>query len=100
MTTPYFLQDLDGNIRFTPYGIQELRPYFSKAGINITDIKTYDDYLAARDRASPYFMAWLEDRTKQWTDHSEYQLLKNALFGDIKERDSNEPHNNLQNSDE
>lgn len=95
MITPYFLQDLEGNIRFTPHGTQELRPYFAKAGINIADIKTIDDYLAARDRASPYFMAWLKDRTKQWPEHSEYQLLKNALFGDITERGSREPQGDI-----
>jgi len=78
--SPYYLIDLDENLRFTSYGLSELRPYFAKAGIDIRKIKTYADYIEARRRASPYFMDWIEERTRTWPQTEEFQLLKYTIL--------------------
>lgn len=77
-----YLVDTDGNLRFTKYGLQNLKPYFLKAGIDIHSIKTELDYLKAREQAAPFFMDWLADRTMTWPDTDDYRLLKSAVFGD------------------
>ena len=80
---PYFLSDHTGNLRFTSKGASELRPYFAMAGIDINNINTMDDYYQARKAASPYFMEWMNLRAKNWPDNDQFQLLKNALTGQI-----------------
>lgn len=50
----------DGSVRFTGRHKKEMASYFEMAGINIDDIKTKDEYVAARKAASPYFEEWLQ----------------------------------------
>ena len=80
-STPYYLADLDGRLRFTALGRKELTPYFAMAGIDIRTIKTVPEYHRAREMASPFFMAWLERRTAEWGDSYQFKLLKAATFG-------------------
>lgn len=56
---PWYITDEAGNLRFTPEGIAELRPYLARAGIDIRTIRTKRDYLEARRRARPYFLEHL-----------------------------------------
>lgn len=76
-----FLKSTNGTIAFNSEAKHELAEYFSMAGINLDSIKTHDDYLRARKKASPYFMEWLSLRAEQWPkDNEQYTLLKQALF--------------------
>lgn len=81
VSIPYYLADLDGNLGFTERGRKELSPYFAMAGIDICTIKTIAEYQRARERASPYFMAWLEQRTVEWGDSYQFKLLKAVTLG-------------------
>ena len=81
LSTPYYLADLEGNLRFTEQGRKELTPYFAMAGIDIRIIKTAPEYQRAREKASPYFMAWLEQRTVEWGDSYQFKLLKAVTLG-------------------
>lgn len=81
MTNHLYLEDESGNIRFTHKGINELSPYFEKAGIDIQSIRTVEQYQQAREAASPYFEEWLEDRTSEWPVTDEYELLRTAVLG-------------------
>lgn len=85
LNTADYLRDAEGNIRFTKQGIQELSPYFRKAGIDILTIKTEKDYFLARDKASPYFMDWMDEIASEWPDTSEYNLLRTCIFGNSEE---------------
>ena len=82
---PYFLSDNAGNLRFTDKGLSELRPYFAMAGVDINKISTVDAYYQARRAASPYFLEWMNLRAKNWPDSEQFQLLKNALTGQIND---------------
>jgi len=82
---PYFLSDHTGKLRFTSKGLSELRQYFAMARIDINSINTVNDYYHARRTASPYFMEWMNLRAKNWPDSEQFQLLKNALTGQIKD---------------
>lgn len=76
-----FLKCISGTIGFTIEAKADLSEYFSLAGIRLDSIRTYEDYLAARKKASPYFMEWLSLRAEQWPkDNEQYALLKQALF--------------------
>jgi len=81
VSTPYYLADLDGNLRFTEQGRKELAPYFAMAGIDIRTVKTVSEYQRAREIASPYFMAWLARRTTEWGDSYQFKLLKSVTLG-------------------
>lgn len=76
-----FLKSTTGTIAFCEEAKSELSEYFSLAGICLDSIKTYEDYLAARRKASPHFMEWLSLKAEQWPkDNEQYALLKQALF--------------------
>lgn len=76
-----FLKSTTGTIAFCEEAKSELSEYFSMAGINIDSIKTHDDYLPARKKASAYFMEWLSLKAEEWPDDNEqYALLKQAVF--------------------
>lgn len=76
-----FLKSTTGTIAFCEEAKSDLSEYFSLAGIRLDSIKTYEDYLEARKKASPYFMEWLLLRAEQWPKNNEqYTLLKQALF--------------------
>ncbi len=76
-----YLADTEGRLRFTETGRRALTPYFAMAGIDIRQINTVDDYRRARAAASPYFTLWLAQRTEQWPDRPEFNLLKTATLG-------------------
>ncbi|MEJ2622871.1 MAG: hypothetical protein P8163_22345 [Candidatus Thiodiazotropha sp.] len=80
-STPYYLADLDGNLRFTEQGRKELTPYFAMAGIDIRTITTVPEYQQAREMASPCFMAWLQRRAAEWGESYQFKLLKAATLG-------------------
>lgn len=80
MHHPYYLCDSKGNLRFTPQGLSELGPYLAMAGIDIRSIATKDQYIKARQVASPYFLSWLEQRAQGWPDTDQFNLLRHALF--------------------
>lgn len=80
-STPYYLADIDGNLRFTERGQKELMPYFAMASFDIRTIKNVPEYQRAREMASPLFMAWLERRTAEWGDSYQFKLLKAATLG-------------------
>ncbi len=77
----YYLSDLQGRLKFTDRGIKELTPYFAMADIDIKRIRTVTAYRRAREIASPYFEAWLAQRTAEWPDNVEFKLLKAATLG-------------------
>ena len=79
-----FLKSTNGTIAFNSEAKRELTEYFSMAGVNIESIKTYEDYLKARKKASPYFKEWLLFRAEEWPEENEqYRLLKKALFDEV-----------------
>ena len=79
--SPDYLADTEGRLRFTETGRRALAPYFAMAGIDIREIKTVAEYRRARAAASPYFTLWLAQRTEQWPDRPEFNLLKAATLG-------------------
>ncbi len=56
---PGALTSLDGKLRFTSEEKERLRRYFCAAGIDVSQVRTVDDYRQARNAASPGFMDWL-----------------------------------------
>lgn len=86
--TRYYLVDTQGRLRFTRAGKEILTPIFAAHGINIHRITTRRNYILARLRVRPYFLAekWLNAPAS--TDKSqspksvEQQLLHDAIFGD------------------
>lgn len=83
-SSPYYLVDRNGNLRFTPNGIAELQDYFAMAGIHIKEIRTYQGYLNARRAASPYFLEWLESRSRLWPKTKQFNLLRETLLNPDK----------------
>ncbi|WP_018274675.1 hypothetical protein WKI13_10430 [Teredinibacter turnerae] len=80
-TTMLFLKSTNVTIAFNSEAKRELAEYFSMVGINLDSIKTHDDYLRTRKKASPYFMEWLSLKAERWPENNgQYQLLKKALF--------------------
>ncbi|WP_232426042.1 hypothetical protein [Teredinibacter turnerae] len=76
-----FLKSTNVTIAFNSEAKRELAEYFSMVGINLDSIKTHDDYLRTRKKASPYFMEWLSLKAERWPENNgQYQLLKKALF--------------------
>ena len=74
----------DGSVRFTGRHKKEMASYFEMAGINIDDIKTKDEYVAARKAASPYFEEWLQSvvAKRGVGKNLERDLLLAVLAGD------------------
>lgn len=71
----------NGSIRFSRHEYKEMQELFYQAGISIQSLKTYEDYLCAREKAAPYFLSWIEATfEKRKNDHSEYRLIYDALF--------------------
>ena len=54
-----YLLGTDGRIAFTEEGRRFLGPLFAEVGINLADVRTYDQYLEARRRAGPWFLEQL-----------------------------------------
>ena len=54
MQSQDYIVDNDGNFRFTKVGLDNQASLLAKAGIDAKSIKTYEEYLQAREAASPY----------------------------------------------
>lgn len=81
----YFSVDDEGNLTFTELGISEYRSYFGKAGIDIRNVKTLQDYYKARNAASPYFEEFLTSRLKKGPRTLESRLLIAIAEGNDEE---------------
>ena len=71
----YFSVNSKGQLTFTVDGIEEYRSYFGKAGIDIRNIKSVDDFRRARRTASPFFEERLIHRIKKRRLTLERRLL-------------------------
>ena len=78
----YFLEGTDRRIAFTEEGRKMLGPYFARAGIDLTAIRTKDDYLAARAGASPYLRHYLSDLARDNDGTLEDRLIVAIMDGD------------------
>ena len=72
----YFYVNSEGQLTFTEQGIAEYRSYFGKAGIDIRNIKSLDDFRRARQAASPFF----EDRLVAKIKNGEKTLERRILI--------------------
>ncbi len=81
----YFTVDGEGNLTFTELGISEYRSYFGKAGIDIRNIKTLEDYYRARNAASPFFEEFLTSRIRKSPKTLENRLLIAIAEGNDEE---------------
>ena len=78
--------DENDNVNFTEFGIETYRPYFGRVGIDIRDVKTYEDYIHAK-RAIRHIE--LDDELSAHTPANsnslESQLVKAIVAGDLSE---------------
>ena len=78
--------DENDNIIFTEFGIETYRPYFGRVGIDIRDVKTYEDYIHAK-RAIRHIE--LDDELSAYTPANinslESQLVKAIVDGNQSE---------------
>ncbi len=70
----------NGELSFTEKGREELTDYFTFAGIDISKIRTYSEYVSARECAAPYFMEWMKSKTSSLPNNGEIDLIRSALF--------------------
>ena len=90
METQDYIVDSDGNFRFTKPGLKSQAPLLAKAGIDAASIKTYPEYIQARQAASPYFLEYfreeadLELRDKPNT--VEWNAIRSIAFGTAEEQ--------------
>lgn len=86
--TQHYLVDEKGSIRFTRSGKALFKPYFAKAGIALSAIKTKDDFIAARRETSHQFGELLERMVDQHGDDSPVgQLITAIVSGDFEKAD-------------
>lgn len=71
----YFSVDGKGQLTFTEQGIAEYRSYFGKAGVDIRNIKSLEDFGRARRAASPFFEDRLVAKVKKGEKTLERRLL-------------------------
>jgi hypothetical protein len=81
----YFSVNSEGELTFTEQGIAEYRSYFGKAGVDIRDIKSLDDFRRARRAASPFFEDRLVAKVKKGEKTLERRLLIAIAEGNEKE---------------
>ena len=90
MQTQNYILDDQGNFRFTKTGLENEAPLLAKAGINAQSIKTYREYLQARQAASPYFMEFLQEETDKRLigkpDSLEWQAIQSIAYGSSEEQ--------------
>lgn len=90
MQTQDYIVDDQGNFRFTKVGLNNQEPLLAKAGIDAKSIKTYADYIQARQAASPYFMEYLQEETEHLLngkpDTLEWQAIRSIAFGTHEEQ--------------
>ena len=71
----YFSVNSEGELTFTEQGIAEYRSYFGKAGVDIRNIKSLEDFRRARRAASPFFEDHLAAKVKNGEKTLERRLL-------------------------
>ena len=85
MQTQDYLVDDQGNFRFTRVGLDNQAPLLAKAGIDARNIKTYAEYIQAREAARPYFLVYLQEETEKRLegrpDTVEWQAIRSIAFG-------------------
>lgn len=90
MQTDHYLVDDEGNFRFTSRGLAEEGPLLAKAGINPDSIKTYKNYIEAREAAGPHFLEYLQEETDRMLDGKpetvEWRAIRSIAFGSDKEQ--------------
>lgn len=90
MQTNDYIVDGQGNFRFTKVGIDSQAPLLAKAGIDATTIKTYSQYIHARQAASPFFMEYLQEETDKLLagkpDTLEWQAIRSIAYGSQDEQ--------------
>lgn len=75
-----FVIDEKNRLFFTARGKEELSGLFELAGINFDSIKSFDDYIRAREHASPYFGLWLKKYCESLPDSNDYRMIKACLL--------------------
>ena len=91
MQSQDYIVDNDGNFRFTKVGLDNQASLLAKAGIDAKSIKTYEEYLQAREAASPYFVDYLQEETEKLLkgkpDTIEWKAIRSVAFGSPEEQD-------------
>jgi len=91
MQSQDYIVDNDGNFRFTKVGLDNQASLLAKAGIDAKGIKTYEEYLQAREAASPYFVDHLQEETEKLLkgkpDTIEWKAIRSIAFGSPEEQD-------------
>lgn len=91
MQTQDYLVDDQGNFRFTRVGLDNQAPLLAKAGIDARNIKTFAEYIQAREAARPSFLEYLQEETDKRLDGKpdtlEWQAIRSIAFGDALERE-------------
>lgn len=80
-----FSVDSEGRLAFTEQGIAEYRSYFGRAGIDIRNIKSLDDFRSARRAASHLFENRLVEKVKKGEKTLERRLLIAIAEGNDEE---------------
>jgi len=90
MQTKDYIVDTQGCFRFTKRGLKNQVPLFAKADIDAKCIRTYDEYLQARQSTRPYFSAFLQEATEQLLKEKpntlEWQAIRSIAFGSSEEQ--------------
>ena len=82
----YFSVNSEGELTFTEQGIAEYRSYFGKAGVDIRNIKSLEDFRRARRVASPFFEDHLAAKVKKGEKTLERRLLIAVAEGNGEEQ--------------
>jgi hypothetical protein len=72
----------DGTFRLTSSRRTELTHWFALAGIDLAKLRTIDEYIAARERAAPYFDDWMRQVARRGAASLERDLLIACIEGD------------------
>jgi hypothetical protein len=90
MEVKSYIVDDQGNFRFTKAGLEDQTRLLAKAGIDARSIKTYAEYIKARQAARPYFWEYLQEETekrlKGKPDTIEWQAIRSIVFGTREEQ--------------
>lgn len=81
----YFSVNSEGQLNFTEQGIAEYRSYFGKAGVDIRNIKSLEDFQRARRAASDFFDNRLVEKVKKGEKTLERRLLIAIAEGNEEE---------------
>ena len=91
MQSQDYIVDNDGNFRFTKVGLDNQASLLAKAGIDAKSIKTYEEYLQAREAASPYFVDYLQEEAEKLLKGKpntiEWKAIRSIAFGSPEEQD-------------